>query len=82
MVPRDEISSDAQEEKNISLAFGFMRDVVDNPALLDEIPNNATIVFLPDDDPEQIEANLQLAIRSARAGKNVYLQHVKTATLT
>jgi hypothetical protein len=81
MVRGTGMNPESQEEKNIALAFRFMRDVVDDPSLLDQIPNNATIVFLPEDDPEQVEANLQLAINSARSGKNVYLHHVKSPSV-
>jgi hypothetical protein len=42
-------------------------------------PNNALLVFLPKDDPEQFEANLAMAMDAAGRGKNVYLKQ-ETAT--
>lgn len=70
----------AQAEKNIAIAFNWLQSVLDDPSILEEFPNHASIVFLPEDDPELCEANLQMAMNSARQGRDMYLKHVKTAS--
>lgn len=56
-------------------AFGLA--VIDNPALLDEIPSGATIVFLPDDDAAYTEHSIELGIAAIRRGENVYFKHIR-----
>ncbi|HET8523368.1 MAG TPA: DUF5647 family protein [Thermomicrobiales bacterium] len=63
-------------ERNIELAFTFMHDVLDDPALLDEIPDGVTLVLIPADDPATAEANLAIATAEARRGRNVYIRHM------
>jgi hypothetical protein len=70
----------ASEESNMKHAFDLIREALDDPSVLDDIPDGATVIFLPDDDQEQLEANLEIAIQAARAGENVYLRHVRTKT--
>lgn len=43
---KDEIAS-----KNISLVFDFLRYVVDNPDILDKIPDESKLEFLDKDVP-------------------------------
>lgn len=64
-------------EKNIDMAFDFARAVVDDPSILDTIPDSATIVPVPDDDPELADHNIQMGIRAVRSGDDVYFLHVK-----
>ena len=80
MVHRERLTTDAQGEKNIDLTFNWLHSVLDDPSILEEIPNHASIVFLPEDDPELCEANLQMAMNSARQGRDMYLKHVKGAS--
>jgi len=67
-------------DRNIRLGFQLARDIVDDPSLLDEIPEGATVVLIPDDDAELAEANLRQGIAAFRAGANVYLRHVRATT--
>lgn len=46
--------------KNLDLNAEFMRYTFEHPEILDQIPEGARIVFLPDDDPELCEANLKV----------------------
>lgn len=64
----------AQTARTIDLAFDFLRDALDDPAVLDRIPDGATVVMLPDDDPGLAAANLRLAERAAAEGKTVYVR--------
>ena len=61
--------------KNIDLAFKLLGEVLDNPELLDDIPSGATVVILPDNDPEQASDNLRRGIAAVRRGDNVYFVH-------
>ena len=38
--------------RNIGLTFDFVRQIIDNPDLIDELDDNATIEFLQKDYPE------------------------------
>jgi hypothetical protein len=78
MSEHDEITDLVTEHigKNIDLAFRLMQEIIDNPALAAEIPNGATLVMLPPDDPDLARANIELAERLAREGRDVYLQRV------
>jgi hypothetical protein len=39
--------------RNLGLSFDFIKQVVKNPELIDEIENNSTIEFLQKDYPER-----------------------------
>lgn len=64
-------------ERDIGLGFDFLGAIIDDPSIAEDIPNGATLVLLPDDDPELAEANLQMGIEAARKGADVYIRHFK-----
>lgn len=77
MKPTDHIA------RNIDLAFRFLGEAADDPAILDKIDGGRTLVLFPSDvrpDPELSVANAQLARRLADAGYNVTTWAVETAT--
>lgn len=49
-----------------------MKMVWDNPALLDEIPQDATVVFIPESDPELAAFNRELGALREREGRHVH----------
>lgn len=59
-----------QFRRNNELFKLFMEKVLDSEELMDQIPPKADLVFLPEDDPELAQANLRLAERLHRTGKN------------
>ena len=63
-------------DRNIDLAFDHLRAILDNPDRLAEVPNGATVAYIPDDDAELAQYNLALALFAFARGKNVYLRHV------
>lgn len=65
--------------KNIKLQFGFIRAIIVDPSILDDIPNGVTLKLLPDDDPELVEANIAIGLNAVRRGKDVYFRHVRPA---
>ena|SRR5688572_4111775 len=59
--------------KNLALAGRFLREALDDPAILDAILAGSTLVLMPPDDPELAAANLHLAERlSAESDVHVY----------
>ena len=61
----------------VGQTFDLARAVVADPSILDEIPEGCTLVLLPQDADEAfVEANLAIALRAARRGRNVYIRHV------
>ena len=63
-----------QSRKNNELLALFMLLVLDDPELLGAIPDEAEIVFLPQNDPGLCEANLKLGkARQAEGREVVYI---------
>ena len=65
--------------RNIDLAFTLLRAQIADPALLEQIPDGATLMLIPDDDPELAEHNFALARQLFASGRNVYLYHTPVA---
>jgi Family of unknown function (DUF5647) len=68
-------------DKGFDLSRRWGLAVIDNPSLLDEIPDGANLVLVPDDDPAFAEAKIELGIAAVRRGENVYFRHVRAADL-
>lgn len=62
---------------NVGVAFDFARSIVDDPTILDEIPDGATLVLIPDNDPEAMNKNLEFARAALERGEDVYLRHTR-----
>lgn len=69
-------------ERNVTLSFEFAKSIIDDPAILEEIPDGATLVLLPDDEPDLARENLRLGIETAQRGEDVYIRHVKSLQST
>lgn len=65
-----------QTGRNIDLAFQLFDEVVANETLLDQIPDEGTIILLPYDDPALALKNLAMAFRVAGGGNVVYLRPI------
>ena len=55
------MSNDKTFGKNVGLNTEFTRYALEHPDILDQIPNGARLVFLPEDDPELCQSNLEMA---------------------
>ena len=66
-------------DRNLALAGQFLQAVLDDPALVEQIPDGATLVLIPDDDPELARFNLDLGWKAVLAGEDVYFRHVRRA---
>jgi hypothetical protein len=65
-------------KKNHILGVEFDRYLLENPELLDQIPENAEVYFLPEEDPELSQENLKTAqAQKAKGGKGVLVRRGK-----
>lgn len=63
-------------ERSIDEAFEIGRAIIADPSLLDDIPNGATLVLLPDDDPDRSEERKALGLAALERGESVYFKRV------
>ncbi len=71
----------AQVTRNIELAFEFTSAIFADPSQADGMPMGATVVLIPDDDPDLAEANLATAITAFRSGRDVFLRHAGSRSI-
>ncbi len=67
-------------EKNHLLGVEFDRYLLEHPEVLETLPENAEIFFLPEDDAELFQENLRIAQARKAEGGNIVL--VKIASLS
>ena len=58
-------------KKNHILGVEFDRYLLEHPEVLEQIPENAEIYFLPEDDPDLSQENLKIAESQKTEGKTV-----------
>ena len=68
-------------EKNITLSFEFERYVLEHPEVLEQIPDGAQVVLLPQDDPELYRINLNAAQKAHEEGETVPVVYVEIEAL-
>jgi len=66
--------------RDFALHDAFLKALIADEALQEELPNGASLILLPDDDPELTERNIAFGVVAARRGRNVYLRHVHRAS--
>jgi len=59
--------------KNLILSHEFDLYVLEHPEILEEIPEHAKIVLLPEDDPELAEINLRMAEENQKPRQPIVL---------
>jgi len=64
-------------ERNINLVGEFMRYILDNPKILDALPDNFELVILPEDNPGLCMFNLELLDKYGSEGKPVVIVRAK-----
>jgi hypothetical protein len=57
--------------KNVKLSTEFDLYILEHPEVAEQIPDNALIVLLPEQDPEMCEKNLELAKARREPGQAV-----------
>jgi hypothetical protein len=60
-----------QSRKNNELMALFMQQVLDDPELLEAIPEGAEVIFLPQNDADLCDANLELGKARQAEGRQV-----------
>lgn len=65
-------------EKNIRLTGEIMSYLLNNPAVLDALPDNFELVILPEDDPEIRLYNLELLDLYDREGRPIVFARVES----
>jgi hypothetical protein len=63
-------------QKNHLLGIEFDRYLLEHPDILEKIPENAEIYFLPDEDSELSEENIKMAEAQRSRGKGVLLVRI------
>ena len=63
------MNREEQFKRNHELFQLLMMQVLDSPELRESIPQDADLIFLPDNDPELRQANLQLTEELRAKGK-------------
>lgn len=64
-------------EQMIRNTFGLVRGAAANPAVARDIPKGATIVLIPDDDPELAAAEIKAGMVALSRGQDVYFRHLR-----
>lgn len=65
-----------QFRRNHDLFEVFMLEALNDPELTEHIPNGASVIFLPANDPELLKANLELARIKRQEGERVVFVRV------
>ncbi len=56
--------------RNLGLSFDFIRQIVENPAMISKIENNSTIEFLQKDYPERENTKRIIADKFVKVKRN------------
>lgn len=71
--------ADGLMERSIDLSFDFATSILDDPSILDDIPNGVTLVFIPDEDSELAAMKIARGIEAIHRGEDVSFRHVQRA---
>ncbi len=66
-------------KRNIRLTGELMRYLLENPKMLDVLPDKFELVLLPEDDPEIRQYNLELLDKYGSEGKPIVFARLKTS---
>lgn len=66
------------QKQMIREALELAQAIVEDPTILDQIPNHASIVLIREgDDPEYTEASIAAGLEALRYGRDLYIKHLK-----
>ena len=74
--------SDKVVERNVRLTGEIIKYILNNPKMLDVLPEKFELVLLPEDDPEVRMLNLDLLDKYGSEGKPIVFARVNTHTMT
>lgn len=66
-------------ERNIRITGEIVRYLLNNPKMLDVLPDKFELVLLPEDDPEIRQYNLELLDKYGSEGKPIVFARLKTS---
>ena len=69
-------------ERNVRLTEEIIKYVMNNPKILDVLPDKFELVLLPEDDPEVRMLNLDLLDKYGSEGKPIVFARVNTHTMS
>lgn len=61
--------------RNIQLGIVFTEGIIAG-TVTDDVPKGVNLILLPKDDPDMIEANIEIGIDAIRRGDSVYFRYV------
>jgi len=67
-------------KKNHILGIEFDRYLLEHPEVLEQIPENAEVYFLPEEDPEVSQENFKIAEAQKAAGRTIVLVRIGKLT--
>ena len=67
----------AMTERVLELTSAFIESIAANPAMAPMIPDGATLILVPDNDPELAAHSVSLGMDAIAAGENVYFLHIQ-----
>jgi hypothetical protein len=70
-----------QTGPRIDLHLRWLQAVIADPDIAGNIPRDAFLFLLPDDDPAFVEGEIAAGLLALRRGHDVYFRHVRTADL-
>lgn len=85
MSESDTLEAEERIRRNMAFANEFLLAIIDDPSMLDAIPEDAYVFFVPEDDPAFAAASRRGADRVRRQGHPVYIRQIgrtKATTLT
>ena len=69
-------------ERNTRLTSQIVKYILNNPKMLDALPEKFELVLLPEDDPEVRQLNLDLLDKYGSEGKPIVFARIKVAART
>jgi hypothetical protein len=72
--------SEEAVERNVRLTGEIIRYILNNPKVLDLVPEKFELVLLPEDDPEVRQLNLDLLDQYGSEGKPIVFARIRSDT--
>jgi hypothetical protein len=74
--------NDAVVERNVRLTGEIIKYMLNNPKVLDVLPEKFELVLLPENDPELRQLNLDLLDKYGSQGKPIVFARIKASRIT
>jgi hypothetical protein len=67
----------ANDQRIIRQTFSFMRGMVANPGIVQDIPDGANLVLIPPHNPELAAIEIEAGMLALSRGLDVYFRHIR-----